>query len=131
MQVFAPSLALSLESEWQQVPQVSRTLLSVLADRNNIVVLIVSARYLIFNSSSPFTEPLEIIPTAPIAVGITVTLMLNNFIIIIIIIIIVIYSWRVFHIIVSWWSFTKVWVTASLPKSSGLFSVFWPFSIIT
>ena len=37
---------------------------------------------------------------------------------------------RVFHIIVSWWSFTEVWETASLLKSPGVFSVFWPFSIM-
>ena len=40
------------------------------------------------------------------------------------------YSLRVFHISVSWLSFTGVWVTASLFKSPGLFSVFWPISII-
>ena len=34
---------------------------------------------------------------------------------------------RVFNINVSWWSFTGVWATASLLKSPGLFSVFWPF----
>ena len=37
---------------------------------------------------------------------------------------------RVFHISVSWWFFPGVWVTASLLKSPGLFSVFWPFSIM-
>ena len=37
---------------------------------------------------------------------------------------------RVFHISVSWWSFTGDWVTTSLLKSPGLFSVFWPFSIM-
>ena len=37
---------------------------------------------------------------------------------------------RVFHISVSWWSFTGVWETASLLKSPGLFSVFWSFSIM-
>ena len=37
---------------------------------------------------------------------------------------------RVFHISVSWWSFTGDWVTASLFKSPGLFSVFCPFSIM-
>ena len=37
---------------------------------------------------------------------------------------------RVFHLSVSWWSFTGDWVTASLLKSPGLFSVFWPFSIM-
>ena len=36
----------------------------------------------------------------------------------------------VFHISLSWWSFTGVWRTASLLKSLGLFSVFWPFSIM-
>ena len=33
---------------------------------------------------------------------------------------------RVFHTNVSWWFFTAVWVRASLPKSPGIFSVFWP-----
>ena len=28
----------------------------------------------------------------------------------------------------SWWSFTGVWVTASVLKYPGFFSVFWPFS---
>ena len=40
-----------------------------------------------------------------------------------------IYIW-VFHISVSWWSFTGVWVTTSLLKYTGLFSVFWPFTIM-
>ena len=35
---------------------------------------------------------------------------------------------RVFHISFSWWIFTGVWVIASLLKSPGLFSVYWPFS---
>ena len=37
---------------------------------------------------------------------------------------------RAFHISVSRWFFTGVWVTASLLKSPGLFLVFWPFSIM-
>ena len=44
-----------------------------------------------------------------------------------IIIIIIIYSFRVFHICVSWWFFTGVWMTASLLSSPGLVSGFWPF----
>ena len=36
----------------------------------------------------------------------------------------------VFHISAIWWSFAGDWVTASLLKSPGLFSVFWPFSIM-
>ena len=43
-------------------------------------------------------------------------------------IIIIIYYFRVFHISVSWWFFTGVWVTASLLKSPGLVSGSWPFS---
>ena len=42
----------------------------------------------------------------------------------------IIYSFRIFHISASWWSSTGVWVTARLLKSPGLFSVFWPFSIM-
>ena len=42
--------------------------------------------------------------------------------------VIIIYSFRVFHISVSWWFFTGVWVTASLLKSPGLVSVFWTSS---
>ena len=42
--------------------------------------------------------------------------------------IIIIYSFRVFHISVSWWFFPGVRVTASLLKSPGLVSGFWPFS---
>ena len=38
------------------------------------------------------------------------------------------YSLRVFHTSVTWRSFTGFWVTASLLRSSGLFSVFWPIS---
>ena len=35
---------------------------------------------------------------------------------------------RVFHISLSWWFLTGVWVTENLLKSPGLFSVFWPIS---
>ena len=37
---------------------------------------------------------------------------------------------RAFHISVSRWFFTGIWVTASLLKSLELFLVFWPFSIM-
>ena len=46
------------------------------------------------------------------------------------IVVIINYSLSVFHISLSWWSFTGVWVTASLLKSPGLFSVFWLFTIM-
>ena len=37
---------------------------------------------------------------------------------------------KVFNPDISWWIFTGVWETASLLKTPGLFSVFWPFSIM-
>ena len=40
------------------------------------------------------------------------------------------YSFRVFHTSVSWWSSTGICVTGSLLKFPGVFSVFWPFSIM-
>ena len=46
----------------------------------------------------------------------------------VVVVVVIIYSLRVFHISVSWWSFTEVLVSVSLLKPPGLFSVFWPFS---
>ena len=60
-------------------PQVSRSLLSILADFNNAVVWIVSTHPLISKSSTPCTKPLVTVPSAPITVGITVTLMFHRF----------------------------------------------------
>ena len=60
-------------------PQVSRTLLSILANLNNAVVWVVSLRLLISKSSSPCTNLLVTIPRAPITIGITVTFMLRSF----------------------------------------------------
>ena len=60
-------------------PQVSRTLLSTLADLNIAVVLKVLACPLISMSSCPCTKPLMTIPSAPITIGITVTLMFHGF----------------------------------------------------
>ena len=54
-------------------PQVSRILLSILADLTNAVVWMVATRPLISKSSSSFTNPLGIVPTAPFTTGITVT----------------------------------------------------------
>ena len=51
-------------------PKVSRTLLSILADISNDVVLIVSTR-----PFTPCTNPLMIVPSAPITISITVTFM--------------------------------------------------------
>ena len=53
--------------------QVSRTLLRILADLNNARVWMVSTRPLIYKSSSPFTNPLVTLPSAPITISISVT----------------------------------------------------------
>ena len=60
-------------------PQVSRTLLSILADFNNAVVCMVSTRPLIFKSSSPWTSLLVTVPRAPITISITVTFIFHSF----------------------------------------------------
>ena len=60
-------------------PQVSRTLLSILAVLNNAVVWMVSTRPPTFKSSSPFSNPLVTLPNAPITIGIIVTCMFHSF----------------------------------------------------
>ena len=55
-------------------PQVSGTLLSILAVLNNAVVWIVSTRLPTSLSSSPFNNPLVTAPKAPIRIGIIVTI---------------------------------------------------------
>ena len=138
-------------------PQVSRTLLSILVDLNDAVVWMVSACRLMSKSSSPFTQPLEILPGASNTTLITVTFLFHSFYFSSLarsklLSLFVFFDFhsvvhrdgnvhlssgshnylliRVFHISVNWWSFTRVWVTESLPKSLGLFSVSWPFSIM-
>ena len=61
-----------------KTPQVSRTLLSILAVLNN-VVLMVSTRPPTSKSSSPFSNPLVTVPNAPITIGIIVTCMFLSF----------------------------------------------------
>ena len=50
-------------------PQVSRTLLSILAVLNNAVVWMVSTRPPTSKSSSLFSNPLVTVPNAPISIG--------------------------------------------------------------
>ena len=59
-------------------PQVSRTLLSILADLNNAVTWMVSVRPLISKFPSPFTNSLGIVPSAPITINITITFMFHS-----------------------------------------------------
>ena len=60
-------------------PQVSRTLLSILAVLNNVVVWMVSTRPPTSKSSSPFNNPFVTVPKAPITIGIIVTFMFHSF----------------------------------------------------
>ena len=54
-------------------PQVTRTLLSILADLNNAVVWIVSTRPVTSKSSGPCTNPLMTVQRASITIGIILT----------------------------------------------------------
>ena len=60
-------------------PQVSRTLLSILAVLNNVVVWMVSTRPPTSKSSSPFSNPLVTDRNLPITIGIIVTCMFHRF----------------------------------------------------
>ena len=60
-------------------PQVSRTLLSILAVFNNAVVWMVSTRSPTSKSSRPFINPSVTVPKAPITIGIIVTFMFHSF----------------------------------------------------
>ena len=60
-------------------PQVSRTLLSILAVLNNVVVYIVSTHLPTSKSSSPFSKPFVTVPNIPITIGIIITCMFHSF----------------------------------------------------
>ena len=60
-------------------PQISRTLLSILANLNNTAVWMVSTRSLISKSSSLCTNPLVTVLSASVTIGITVTFMFSSF----------------------------------------------------
>ena len=60
-------------------PQVSSTLLGTSADLSNAVGRMVSIIPLISSSSSPLSEPLGTVPSAPTTIGIIVTFISHNF----------------------------------------------------
>ena len=60
-------------------PQVSRTLLSILAVLNNVVVWMVSTPPPTSKSTSPFNNPLVAVPKAPITIAIIVTFIFHSF----------------------------------------------------
>ena len=60
-------------------PQVSSTLLSILADLNNVVFWMVSTRLPNSKSSSRFSNPLDTVPNVPITNGIINTCIFHSF----------------------------------------------------
>ena len=70
---------LSLKFESSKCLQISRTVLSILADLNNTVVKMIFTSPLIYKFSIPFTKFFGIIPSTPITIDITVTLMFHSF----------------------------------------------------
>ena len=60
-------------------PQVSRTLLSILADLNGVGVSMVSTHPLISKSPCPCTNLFVTVPSSTITIGITVTFMFHSF----------------------------------------------------
>ena len=60
-------------------PQVSRTLLSILAVFNSVIVWLVSTRLLTSKSSRHFNNPLLTVPKVLIIIGIIVTFMFHSF----------------------------------------------------
>ena len=104
--------------------QISRILLSILTDHYGLDS---SSDFLFLQS---FYKLLGTIPSAPISTSITIILKSQSFLILwqdsSIFLYHYFYSLRVFHMSVSWWSFTAVWMTASHLTSPWLFSIFWP-----
>ena len=135
-------------------PQVPGTLFSIPTKLSNAVVWMVSICPLISKSFSPCTNPLVTVRIVPITIGVSVTFMFHCFFhftckvkaLIFLFVFFQFYSvvhrdnkvynsanyhftlLRVFFLYtsVSWGSFTGVWGAASLLKSPGPFSVFWP-----
>ena len=60
-------------------PQISRILLSILTNLNNVVVYTVSNHSVISKSSSPCTNPLVTVPRTPITISIIITCMFHSF----------------------------------------------------
>ena len=64
---------------YSKSPQVSKTLLNILAVLNNAVVWMVSTRPPTSKSSSPFNNPLVTVPKVPITIGIIIISLFHSF----------------------------------------------------
>ena len=122
--------------------QVSMTLLSILTELDNIVVWMASVRPRTCKSSSSFTKPLGVVPSAPITIDTTVNFMFHSFLVLWQDLSTFISLFASFgfqsevcqdHIILFFESFfipvlAGIWVIASLLNSPGLFPLFWQIS---
>ena len=135
-------------------PQVSRTLLRILAVLCNSVIWIVSTRLPTSKSSKPFNTPLVIVPKSTnhnwynrhfhvpqlfqFSSKVEVLILFTFFqfysvvswdrLLLLLLLLLLLFSLiRAFHISLSRWFFTGVWVTASLLKSPEFVSGSWPF----
>ena len=79
LELFTSAMVFHWSLSDSKSPQVSWTLLSILAVLNNAVVWMVSTRPPTSKSSSPFSNPLVTVPNAPITIGIIVTCMFHRF----------------------------------------------------
>ena len=108
-------------------PQVSRTLLSILAVLNNAVVWMVSSRPPTSKSSSSFSNSFVTVPNAPITIGIIVTCVFHSFFQFPskVEVLILLFTFFQFYSVVSWYS--KVdYIASSLFCWLLLSLVFWP-----
>ena len=99
--------------------QISRTLLSNLTDLNNDVVWMVSTSSLISKPSSPCINPLVSVPSAQITPGITATFIFHS-LLSLLLLLLLFHLFQVVHTSISWWHFTRIWVSASFLMSPGL-----------
>ena len=72
-------IVISLLATFSHYPQVSKTLLNILADFNNTVDWMVLILSLISTRSSPFSRVLGTILSSPTMIGFTLTLMSHSF----------------------------------------------------
>ena len=81
LRAFLPQLMLMV-FHWNlsdsKSPQVSRTLLIILADLNNAIIKMLSTPPLTYKSSSPFINPLMTVPKVQMTIGIIITFMFHN-----------------------------------------------------
>ena len=85
-------------------PQVSRTLLSILAVLNNALVWMISTRPPTSKSSTAFINPLVTVPKGPITIGIIVTFIFHSYFQfpIKVVVLILLFIFFQFYSVVSW-----------------------------